>query len=714
MKEVLRVNISRPDKVRQYSTKFFEGACADTGAQKSVCGLAQARAYCCASKQAFKLHPSPYSYKFGDGIRASRGMIDVRMRIKEGFYLQFFVDVVDADIPLLLGLDLLDKHMLVADNTVNLLISKVGRWTVPIVRAHGHMFVKWDVHEVLYTRTELERLHLHFFHPSKQKLLNLLKRGTPDSITAETAGVIQDIVDNCAGCKRFGIRPYRFRVSVPGDQIVFNHEVAIDLFWVGGNPILHVVDTHTGYQNVGLPKSLSAQHVWEAFLEAWVTVYVGMPNRIRADQGSVLTSKFWDDVTALHGVELQFSGVESHNSIGIGERYHAPLRRVFRVIRSQYPNLDPEIALRLAVKASNDTLGPDGYVPSRLVYGVDPALPVVNARHPAQRERMEALDTAKREMATITAENRIKQALRSKLPPATRYDIQPGDNVLVYREKEKEWMGPHRVARICKKEVFVDWEGKEKHFNLAQVLPMPREQENRELKRLLQGMEQFKSNPPPGIFITETLHPADPRGQSALFDHAKAMELEGLARSRVYEIVLKEDVPKTANVLGGRFVLTVKNSNTDDEVHKARFVVQGHTDNEMNLLVHNSTNLRQGSISVLVAIAAVFGFRLWSQDVSQAYLQSAYKLMREVFVKPTKQFRLPPGRLLRLLKPLYGLSDSGDYWHSTFSNHLINDLRMTKTAGDLSLFIKVVDGKLRGMTGAYVDDTIGTGDEEFE
>lgn len=171
---------------------------------------------------------------------------------------------------------------------------------------------------------------------------------------------------------------------------------------------------------MGLPKSLSARHIWDAFLEAWVTVYVGMLNRIRADHGSVFTSKFRDDVTAMHGVDLQLPGIESHNSIGIGERYHAPLRRVFRVIRSQYPRLDPEISLRLAVKAANDTLGPSGHVPSRLVYGGDPALPVVTARFPTQRERMAALETAKREIATITAELRIKQALRSKLAPATR------------------------------------------------------------------------------------------------------------------------------------------------------------------------------------------------------------------------------------------------------------------------------------------------------
>ncbi|CDF34787.1 unnamed protein product [Chondrus crispus] len=358
-------------------------------------------------------------------------MIKVRMRIKRGCYLPFWVDVVDADVPLLFGLDLLDRHKLVADNTDNVLVSKIGGWQVPIVRAHGHMFVRWDLHEVMYTRTELERLHLHFFHPSVQKLLNLLKRGTPDRVKNDTPTIIQDIVDECAGCKRFGIRPYRFRVSLPSDEVIFNHEVAVDLFWVGGNPILHVVDTHTGYQNVALPKSLSARHVWDAFLEAWVTVYVGIPNRIRADQGSVFTSKFWDDITTLHGIDLQLSGTQSHNSIGIGERYHAPLRRIFRVIRSQYPKLDPEIAIRLAVKAANDTLGPNGYVPSRLVYGVDPAFPVVNAQLPAQRERMAALETAKLEMATITAQLRIQQALKSKLPPASRYDIRPGDEVLV-------------------------------------------------------------------------------------------------------------------------------------------------------------------------------------------------------------------------------------------------------------------------------------------
>ena len=117
---------------------------------------------------------------------------------------------------------------------------------------------------------------------------------------------------------------------------------------------------------------------------------------------------------------------------------------------------------------------------------------------------------------------------------------------------------------------------------------------------------------------------------------------------------------------------------------------------------------------MLVGIAAIFGFRIWSQDVSQAYLQSADKLMREVYVKPSREFRLSHDKLLRLLKPLYGLSDSGDYWHVTFTRHLTEELGMTHTTGDLSLFFKVIHDELSGITGAYVDDTIGAGTPAFE
>lgn len=63
----------------------------------------------------------------------------------------------------------------------------------------------------------------------------------------------------------------------------------------------------------------------------------------------------------------------------------------------------------------------------------------------------------------------------------------------------------------------------------------------------------------------------------------------------------------------------MKNVETKDEVHKEQFVVQGrHTDIEKDMLVHSFSDITQQSIPLLIAVAAIIGFLIWTQDASQA------------------------------------------------------------------------------------------------
>lgn len=70
------------------------------------------------------------------------------------------------------------------------------------------------------------------------------------------------------------------------------------------------------------------------------------------------------------GVNLHWSGIEFHNAIGQGERLHYPIHLTFNITSEDHSRLPDLQLLRLAVKAINDANGPDGLVPSLLLFDV--------------------------------------------------------------------------------------------------------------------------------------------------------------------------------------------------------------------------------------------------------------------------------------------------------------------------------------------------------
>jgi len=66
--------------------------------------------------------------------------------------------------------------------------------------------------------------------------------------------------------------------------------------------------------------------------------------------------------------------VEAHNSISKIERYYAPLRRAYDILRSELPYSSPELCLSLTVKAINNIADPNDLILTLLVFGTYPRI----------------------------------------------------------------------------------------------------------------------------------------------------------------------------------------------------------------------------------------------------------------------------------------------------------------------------------------------------
>ena len=405
----------------------FEGICMDNGAQKSVSGINAYLRYCKHAHVTPSLVPSKDHFKFGVDGYASLGTADIRMPIDEqGNFLEFPINVTNADVPMLFGLDLM-KELGWYTNEVENTFCKDEPYplTVPLVFKKGHLYLEWPDYVILFTKMELEKLHRRFAHPSAEKLTNLLQRADPLRCEPGTRKVLEEIAKACKACQIMSPKPYVFQVAMP-DNIQFNHEVQLDLMFIDKKAILHVVDRGTHFSAARFIRRQNVEAVWNALIECWIAVYVGFPNIFAYDQGSVFNSELFTQACKQFGIIMKPTPTESHNSLSSCERYHAPLRRIYKKLQIEFPRLNEDTRLSLAVQALNNTAGPDGLVPTLLVFGMVPKLPLGHIENypKSQRDRFAALEAARREMETIVAEQRLKVAEKARTKQLKPFNIQ--------------------------------------------------------------------------------------------------------------------------------------------------------------------------------------------------------------------------------------------------------------------------------------------------
>ena len=734
---------SHVQPLHKVEERMMPGFCVDIGAPKSVVGNSQLNNILqYIGQKSIPRMRSTNSFRFGDVTVHSLGMVEIALATPLNIpNIPVLMDIVPVNVPALLGLDVLDSEELYADNVTNRLVHRhvvsrannilryKDRWSMPLARHDSHLYAAMSFpHYLFYTTGQLEKMHRQFAHPSANKLFNLLKRAGTQAVDAKTFKQISEIVSRCEPCQRIHNAPVRFRVTIGHEHVRFNARAYIDIMYLDGKPVLHIVDEATRFSAARFLPRVSTDAVWDSIILCWSSVYTGLPHYIMVDEGSQFR-KIFAELAALHDVTLEKSGVQSHHSLGIGERYHKPLRDTYRKLKLDHPSMQRQVLLALSVKAMNDTLGPEGIVPSSLVFGEFPSLrtfvgPIIP--RPSLAERAETAQEARRLMAKHLALTRVNRALKHNTPAATNRVYQPGDEVLVWREKLVEnrigeWVGPYTVKSFDERSRIVlvqkDEDAPHERYNIAQVKPFlrPEAAATSFLDTVRNTLLEFVTESRPfDTQMTEVVDKNDPRADSPEMRAAIYREVTDLLRRGTFKVILKEELPDGANALTARFVLAIK-SNADGQIkYKARYVIGGHRDRLKQFLVHGAQTLQASSARLLLAIAAIFEFDVWTSDVKLAYLQSTEPLTRRVFISnPAPEFELSPNECFELLRPLYGLSDAGDLWHQTLHAHLVNDLGLVPTTVDPSLYFARANGELVGLNGSYVDDLLRAGTTSF-
>jgi len=365
-------NVPNP-KSRRYGSNEFFGIAIDTCcSHHSTSGYNQYMAYCAFVGTSPKIDKAKSArVGFGMGKTISQGVAECEIIVGE-LRLSFEIHVVDADVPLLFSLADMDKHKVFYNNLVDKLIHAPTGAFGRVRRKFGHPFLYWNpLYHCMYTEPELRRLHNRFGHPHTDKLINLLKRADPSKVKPKTRSILEKIADFCKSCQFHSQKPRRFKFTLRSDK-QFNQMVYVDIVTIDKKNALHVVDEATRYQAARWLPDNSAETVWRCLRMCWIDVYLGPPNVVAHDAGKNLVARAFQLNAGIMKIDTKAIPVESANSMTYVERYHTPLRRAFKIIQSEIPNITAAEVLQYAIKSLNDSVGPDGLVPTLLVYGALP------------------------------------------------------------------------------------------------------------------------------------------------------------------------------------------------------------------------------------------------------------------------------------------------------------------------------------------------------
>ena len=186
--------------------------------------------------------------------------------------------------------------------------------------------------------------------------------------------------------------------------------------------------------------------------------------------------------------------------------------------------------------------------------------------------------------------------------------------------------------------------------------------------------------------IPETYRQAVDSPESSHWEEAMDEEMKSLEENETFDVV---PLPPGATSVGGRWVYTLKDSNSSNPIFKARYVAKGYAQVEgRDYFDTFAPTPKMTTIRSIIQIAAQYDLVVHQMDVKTAYLNAPIDC--QIFVAQPEGYRSPGKFVWRLKKSLYGLKQSGKNWNDYIHQFFV-DSNFIRSDSDPCLYYKTDD-----------------------
>ena len=209
------------------------------------------------------------------------------------------------------------------------------------------------------------------------------------------------------------------------------------------------------------------------------------------------------------------------------------------------------------------------------------------------------------------------------------------------------------------------------------------------------------------------------------FDNAKQSEIQNWIKTGTVSKIMRDKIPKE-QILKCRWILTWKPLDEEDQKKlkktqkaKARLVILGYLDPDIDQLPRDSPTLGRHSKMLLLQLISSMNWNLQSFDIKAAFLQGKPQTDRVLGIEPTTELiealQIKTDEVCKLEKGAYGLIDAPYMWYRAILEELTR-LGFEQSPFDPCVFMlrEASTGKPEGVIGLHVDDGLCGGNQRFQ